>query len=170
MQQILNVLNCSSRGKKRRHDEPRSGADSHSLLLLPPRHRRMACGGGPGPPLPLRHQPARPRGQRAPRRPAHHGRYSLVEAHLARLLPAGVGVNRQGVRRQRQVAPSLHPGCLKSQGTRRKKTTGSRPRKTCGSPRDCGASMITVLIFSRTFLYTSAIFAVYALLFPGHSY
>jgi hypothetical protein len=138
--QILSVLNCSSRGKKRRHDEPRSGAGSHSLL---PPQRRMACGGGPGP-LPLC-QSVRPRGQRAPHLRAHHGRYSLVEAHLPRLLPAGVCVKRQGVRRQRQVAPRpppLHPGCLKSQGRRRIRTTGSRPRKTSGSPRDCGASMI----------------------------
>jgi hypothetical protein len=141
VRQILKVLNCSNRGKKRRHDEPRSGAGSHSLLPPPPRHRRMACGGGPGPPLPLRQQSARPRGQRAPHRPAHHGRYFLVEAHLAQLLPAGVHVYNQGVRRERQVAPPLHPGRLKSQGRRRKKTTGSRPPKTYGSLRDCGASM-----------------------------
>jgi hypothetical protein len=139
----LSVSNCSSRGKKRRHDERMSGAGNHSLL--PPRRRRMACGGGPGPPLPLRHQSVRPHGQRAPHLRAHHGRYSLVEAHLPRLLPAGVCVNRQGVRRQRQVAPRpppLHPGGLKSQGRQSVRTTGSRPRKPPGSPRDCGASMI----------------------------
>lgn len=138
VQQILSVLNCSSRGKKRRHDEPRSGAGSQSLL--PPWHRRMACGGGPGPPLPLRHPSARPRGQRVPHRRAHHGRYSLVEAQV----PVGVRVNRQGIRRQRQVAPPLHPGWLKSQGRRRIRMMGSRPRKTSGSPRDCAASMITM--------------------------
>lgn len=138
VQQILSVLNSSSRGKKRRHNEPRSGAGSRSLL--PPRYRRMARGGGPGPPLPLRHQSARPRGQRAPHRRAHHGRYSLVEAQI----PVGVRANRQGIRRQRQVAPPLHPGCLKSQGRRRIRMTGSRPQKTSGSPRDCAASMIAM--------------------------
>jgi hypothetical protein len=134
VRQILSVLNCSSRGKKRRHDEPRSGAGNHSLL--PPWHRRMACGGGPGP-QPLRHQSAHPRGQRAPHRRVHRGRYSLVEAHPR--LPAGVCANRQGIRRQRQVAPPLR---LKSRGPRIK-TTGSRPRKTSGSPRDCGARLST---------------------------
>jgi hypothetical protein len=141
VRQILSVLNCSNRGKKRRHGEPRSGAGSH--WLLPPRHRRMACGGGPGPPPPLRHRSARPRGQRAPHRRAHHGRYSLVEAHL----PAGVRVSRQRIRQQRQVplrSPPLHPGCLKSRGRRRIRTTGSRPRKASGSPQDCGASMVTM--------------------------
>jgi hypothetical protein len=152
VRQILNVLNCSNRGKKRRPDEPRSDAGSHPLLPPPPaRHRKMACGGGPGLPLPLRQQSARPRGQRAPHRPVHHGRYSLVEAHQARLLPAGVYVNRQGVRRQRQIAPTLHPGCLRNRRSRRRKTRGSSPRKTCGSPPDCGASMITVFIISPPF-------------------
>jgi hypothetical protein len=142
VRQILSVLNCSSRGKKRRHDEPRSGAGSHPLLPLC--HRRMAFGGGPGPPLPPRHQSARPHGQRAPHRRAHHGRYSLVEVHLARVLPAGVCVNRQGVRRQRQVPPPLHPESLKNQRSRRKRMMGSRPRKTSGSPRDCGANVMSM--------------------------
>jgi len=145
VRQIWNVLSSSSRGKKRRQDELRSGAGRHSLL--PPPHRRMVCGGGPGPPLPLRHQPARPRGQRAPHRRAHHGHYSLVEVQV----PPGVRVNRQGIRQQRQVAPPLHLGRLKNQRSR-------RPRKTSGSPRDCGANTITVLILSHPFLFSSAIY------------
>jgi hypothetical protein len=137
VQQTLSVLSYSSRGKKRRHDEPRSDAGSHPLRQT--RHRRMACGGAPAHPLPLRQQSARPHGRRAPHCRAHRGRYSLVEAHLVPLLP-GVSVNRQRVRRQRQVALLLHPGRPKSQRRRRIRTTGSRPPKASGSPRDCGAS------------------------------
>jgi hypothetical protein len=149
VRQILSVLNCSSRGKKRQHDEPRSGAGSHSLL--PPQHHRMACGDGPEPPLPLRHQSARPRGQRAPFRQAHHDHYSLVEA---RLLPAGVRVNRPRICRQRQVAPLLHPGRLKNRGGRRIGMTDSRPRKTSGSPRGCGARHDhNMLIISHPFYF-----------------
>jgi hypothetical protein len=37
---------------------------------------------------------------------------------------------------------------------------GSRPRKTSGSPRDCAASMINVLIIKHPFLFSSAIYGL----------
>lgn len=136
VRQILNVLNSNNRGKKRRHDEPRSGASNHQPR--PPRQHRVACGGAPAPPPPLPPQPARPRGPRVLRRQAHHGRCSLVEARL--LLPVGVSAKRQRLRRLRQVALLLHPGRLKSYERGKIRTTGSKVRKTFGNPRDCGAS------------------------------
>lgn len=151
VRQILNVLNSNSRGKKRRHDEPRSDASSHQPR--PPRQHRVACGGAPAPPPPLPHRPARPHDPRVPHRQAHHGRCSLAGARL--LLPVGVSEKRQRLRRLRQVALLIHPGRLKSYERGKIRTTGFRLRKTSGNPRDYGASTICRSSFGVFFFHLS---------------
>ena len=160
VRQILNVLSCSSRGKKRRHDEPRSGASSHPPRQ--PHQYRMACGGAPAPLLLLLHKSARPLDPRVLHRLLPHGPYSLAEARL--LLPVGVRANKQRLRQLRQVTLLLHPGRLKSYVRRRTRTRCSRLQRTSGNPRDCGDS--STICRSSALVFPSVVSSSVCINFP----
>jgi len=143
--QILSLSSYSSRGKRKRHDEPRSGASSR---LLRPLLCRMVGGGAPALPPLLPHQPALLRVPRAPRPRAHQG-YLVVEAAPA--VQAGVLVNKQRARGLQRAALPLHLVHLQSQKRRRTRTTDSKARKTSGNPQDCGVSNESIT-FHESFL------------------
>lgn len=132
VRRILSVSSSSNRGRKKLRDEPRSGAGRRPPLL--PRLRRMVCGVARPPPNHL-HPSARPHVLRAPRPPARRN-CLVAEARAA----DGVPVNRPRPRCLRQVVPLLRRVRPKSQEGRRTRMTGSRLRKTSGSPQDCGIS------------------------------
>ena len=142
----MSVSSCSSRGRRKRHDEPRSGAGNHRP---PPQLRRMACGVAPAFPQPNLLQSARPHAPRAPHLQAHQG-CLVAESRLAGLHPDGVTVNRARARGLRQVPPLLHRVRPRSQEGRRTRMTGSRRRKMSGDLQDCGISNeSTIIHFSR---------------------
>lgn len=146
---ISSVSNCNNNAKKKQRAEPKSAAGNHPLPLsqrpyqLLPKVRGVAVALRPllRRLYRLLQLLARPRVPRALRQVARRG--CLVVA--VRRREAGVRVSRQ-----RALAVELLLLLRmrnSSRKSRRIRTMGSRPRRACGSRRDCGDSSRTFCVF-----------------------
>lgn len=129
----LSASSCSSSAKKRRHGEPRSGAGNRLPPSLPRRQRRPRERGAVVALRPLRlPRLARPHVPKALHRPAAR-RGCLAAAALRRV---GVRASRQrAVALQRVVCRLRRLSTRNSRKRRRKRTMGSKLRRTFGSLR-----------------------------------